>query len=278
MICNVMDIPVNYEEYGEGKPILCIHGYSVDHRLMSGCLEPVFENIQGYRRIYIDLPGMGKTPSDKWIKNSDNMLEVVSGFINAVIPNENFLIAGESYGGYLTLGLLHNKRERIDGALFIAPQLKSWIINNIEKEKLPKPQLLWIADNMPTEEEDSEVKEFLNFAVIATKEIFEKNKEQVLCGIKIADNDFLYNYFDGSYNHNFEAALRIMEYEKPTCIITGRQDHAVGYLDAFEMLKRFPRATFAVMDCAGHNLQIENENIFNQMVADWIKRINCKFP
>ena len=76
MVCLIRDIPIYYEEYGEGRPVLCIHGYSVDHHLMTGCLEPVFTQMSGYRRIYLDLPGMGKTPAASWIQNADDMLEI----------------------------------------------------------------------------------------------------------------------------------------------------------------------------------------------------------
>lgn len=38
-------------------------------------------------------------------------------------------------------------------------------------------------------------------------------------------------------------------------------------------LKKFSRATFAVLDRAGHNLQIEQENIFNSMINEWLMRI-----
>ena len=75
MICSVHDIPIYYKEYGEGKPVIFIHGWPVDHRMMADLFEPIFTKIQSYRRIYLDLPGMGKTPSVNWIKNSDDMLK-----------------------------------------------------------------------------------------------------------------------------------------------------------------------------------------------------------
>lgn len=34
MLCMVQDIPIYYEEYGSGKSILCIHGYSAGHQAM----------------------------------------------------------------------------------------------------------------------------------------------------------------------------------------------------------------------------------------------------
>jgi len=99
MVCSIRDIPVYYEEYGKGIPVLCIHGWPVDHRMVVDMLEPVFNEMQGYRRIYIDLPGMGQTPSAQWIKSSDNMLEVVVEFIHAVIGEQSF---------YLLVGLMED--------------------------------------------------------------------------------------------------------------------------------------------------------------------------
>ncbi|MDR6724439.1 pimeloyl-ACP methyl ester carboxylesterase [Paenibacillus amylolyticus] len=49
--CKVKHANIYYEEMGTGKPIIMIHGFSPDHRLMSGCMEPIFEKIPGWRRI-----------------------------------------------------------------------------------------------------------------------------------------------------------------------------------------------------------------------------------
>jgi len=61
MICNLENIDINFKMIGEGRPIVILHGYYVDHIMMVGCLEPIFEEVTGLKRIYIDLPGMGKT-------------------------------------------------------------------------------------------------------------------------------------------------------------------------------------------------------------------------
>jgi pimeloyl-ACP methyl ester carboxylesterase len=59
------DVPMHYVEYGEGLPVLTLHGAGVDHREVMGCLDPVFDAPPGYRRIYPDLPGMGRTPGPR---------------------------------------------------------------------------------------------------------------------------------------------------------------------------------------------------------------------
>ncbi len=52
MICKIDNHSVYYEEIGSGKPILCIHGFPEDHRTMIGCVEPIMESFDHYRRIY----------------------------------------------------------------------------------------------------------------------------------------------------------------------------------------------------------------------------------
>lgn len=272
MICEIQGIPVYYEQHGEGKPVLCIHGWSVDHRVMSGCFEPVFDQLQGYRRLYPDLPGMGKTPSADWIRNSDNTLKILVEFINTVIGDKNFLLAGQSYGGYLTMGLIHELKSRIDGVLLLCPMVDSWETVS-QPEKLPKKSIIRCSKSPGLNKESAEFRAFLDFAVIATPEVFEKYTKDIVSGFKMHDVDFLSKHYKGEYNPDFENKLRLVTFDKPSCILAGRQDHHVGYSTAYAMLERFPRATFAVLDCAGHNLQIENEPVFAQLVTDWICRL-----
>ena len=106
MICRIRDAEVYYEIIGEGKPVLIIHGCAPDHRLMKRCMETVFQKSKGYQRIYIDLPGMGKSNAPDWINSSDCILELLTAFIEKIIPTKDFLLVGESYGGYLASGIL----------------------------------------------------------------------------------------------------------------------------------------------------------------------------
>jgi pimeloyl-ACP methyl ester carboxylesterase len=47
----------------------------------------------------------------------------------------------------------------------------------------------------------------------------------------------------------------------------------VGYLDQFDLLPHYPRATYAVLDTAGHNLQIEQPQLFNALMGEWLDRV-----
>ena len=101
MLANLNGIPVHYEERGRGTPVLALHGAGVDHREIMGALEPLFADRPGYRRIYPDLPGMGRTPAPDTIDSTDAVLDLLLGLVDAVIGEQAFLVVGHSSGGYL---------------------------------------------------------------------------------------------------------------------------------------------------------------------------------
>ncbi len=62
-------------------------------------------------------------------------------------------------------------------------------------------------------------------------------------------------------------------FEKPTLILMGRQDAHVGYRDGWDILEFYPRATFVVLDRAGHALGVEQEGLFQAIVNEWLDRV-----
>lgn len=269
MKCKLNNIEVNYEVYGEGKPILMLHGSPVDHRLMKGCMEPVFSNKSGYKRIYIDLPGMGKTKGERWITSLDAMLEVVIHFIEKIIKDENFLLVGESFGGYLSRGVLHKIGDRVDGMLLICPA----IFLDEKKRNIPAHVILKKDDKLLSQLDFEDAEKFKAIQVVQNKINWERFRDEILCSIKIADIEFLESIDANGYDFSFNVDNMDIKFNKPCLIILGRQDSRVGYKDAWRILEKYPRATFAVLDRAGHNLQIEQAELFNNLVNEWLDRI-----
>ncbi len=60
-----------FEERGSGLPIVNLHGWPGEHGQMMAMMEPLFQRPFNWRRIYPDLPGMGKTPGPKWLVSHD---------------------------------------------------------------------------------------------------------------------------------------------------------------------------------------------------------------
>jgi pimeloyl-ACP methyl ester carboxylesterase len=268
MECDLDKITIYYEIHGEGYPILMLHGFEVDHRVLKGCMEPLFDNKLGYKRIYFDLPGMGKTAGESWIKNSDQMLDIVIDFIDKIIPNQEFIIVSESYGCYLARGVIFKKYEFVKGMLFICPV----IFAKPNNRDLPKHVILVKDPELLSNLTKIEVEDFENIAVIQNRRIWKRYRDEFFSGVKAANKDFLEKIWETGYAFSFDVDQLINKFDKPTLFLMGRQDSIVGYRDAWKIIEKYPRASFIVLHQAGHILQIEKEKLFNCLVSEWLDR------
>ena len=58
----------------------------------------------------------------------------------------------------------------------------------------------------------------------------------------------------------------------PTLILAGRQDSSVGWAGAGDLVDVYPRASFAVVDGAGHALLHEQPEVVAALLRHWIAR------
>lgn len=60
-----------YETRGDGRPLVVLPWFGLDHGSVVAAFEPVFAGRPGWRRIYVDLPGTGASPGgeppDGWL-------------------------------------------------------------------------------------------------------------------------------------------------------------------------------------------------------------------
>jgi pimeloyl-ACP methyl ester carboxylesterase len=255
---------LHHVSFGEGVPVLSLHGWTPDRRLMSGCLEPVFAELPGYRRLYPDLPGMGRSPAGA-IDSSDGIMAEVRAFVDEQIGDEPFLLIGESYGGYLARALVAERPEQILGLSLICPiGTALWHADRTVPEHVAlrtEPGVL----ELLTEGED-----FTDLAVVRTAATLEAYRRDVAPGLAVADTEALdriqKNWALSSAPESGPA------YQRPTLIVCGRQDSVTGFEDQYALLPHYPPATYAVLDVAGHNLQLEQPELFAALIREWVHR------
>lgn len=267
-VTKLLETDLYYEIYGEGIPIIMLHGWGIDHQLMSGCMENIFEECKyNFKRIYIDLPGMGKSKASKSIKKSDDILDVILAFIEAVIPEQKFILVGESYGGYLARALVQRKSTQILGLLLICPLMYP----GYRKGNVPKLRVLE-KDSLFLESLDDKEKSYFEYiTIVQNRKVWERFKTDIYDALINQDSNFLNNVLDGAFTYDIDKLEK--PFDKPSLILVGKQDTEVGYKDQFKLLEEYPRASFAVLDKAGHNLQIEQVKLFNSLVYEWLERI-----
>jgi pimeloyl-ACP methyl ester carboxylesterase len=265
--CQIRDITFNYEDIGSGTPLLALHGWPLDHRHMLNALEPVFARHPGWRRLYPDLPGMGRTKAADWIETHDQMLELVIELVDRLIPGERFAVAGVSYGGWLVRGLVHEYGDRVAGALIEVPVVAGDARDRILPEHWVRHQdVAYLATPGPGEEGSREM------VVAQSLEVLDSWRRTISPAIEIADHDFL-ERLGGNYRFCFDPDDLAGPFGGPSLIVTGRFDHVCGYREAFDLLDLYPFATYAALDWAGHALPDERAELHRALVSDWLERM-----
>lgn len=253
---------IDYEIIGDGAPILFLHGWGMDKRIMTGCFEPIFDNLNNFRRIYIDLPGMGMSTAGN-VTCSDEILEILHSFAEEIV-GEKFIIAGESYGGYLARGFVKQHPEMVNGIILLCPLVYPGTRQGrVEPLKVIKRDDDFLS-TLTKEQYDS----FTYMNVVLTKSVYERYSKDIMPAIEIQDRYFLDEVLDGSYYFDVDEIEQ--PFELPCLIVVGKQDTEVGYKDQFNLIKNFPNATYCAINGAGHNLQIEQPELFESIVKQWL--------
>lgn len=266
---NINGCELHYEIMGKGIPTICLHGSFVDKNLMKGCLETSFEGTPNFERIYVDLVGMDESPSNTKVKGSDELLQLLVEFIKEIVRESPFILIGESFGGYLSLALIKYFKTQILGMFLICP----CVIGNKEKRVLPEKI------NLPAHPIDISASEkeaydaFINMAVVINENTWKRYYEEVWTGIKKADGNFL-STFEENYVLTEEDEFTKIHFQNPAVFLMGRQDHMVGFEDTLSLRKNFSQGTFAILNGVGHNLQIEQPELFDCFLTNFLECFN----
>ncbi len=259
---------LNIVQQGEGRPVLALHGFGPDHRQMAGILEPLFAGCPGYRRIYPDLPGFGRSPIGE-VRSSVEMVAVLAELFDELVTEGKLLLVGYSYGGYLAAELARRRRAQVAGLALICPL----VIPQFNERELPTHQVL-VRD--PAAVADLELAERVQFetsAVVQTRETLTRFTAEVASGLHAHDAVAASRLQINDYGLPESPYADAESAEFPVLIIAGRQDSIVGYRDQWRPARGYPRATLAVLDAAGHQAALERPALTAALLTDWLDRV-----
>jgi pimeloyl-ACP methyl ester carboxylesterase len=264
MRCDLGDTSIYYDAHGAGRPIVILPGQPSDHRLMERFMEPAFAGREGWLRIYPDLPGTGQSPAAERLASAEGMLGAMLAFIDSVIAGQRFVLAGLSYGGYLARGVMYHRAAQVDGLLLCVPQVRA----DPAAGQLPPRQAV-VADPALA----AQLGPIANLMVVQNAPMADALRE-IVAQVRLADQDFL-ERVEAAGSFAADVDHPPTPYERPTLLITARQDHICGYQDAWDLLPRYPRATFAVLDRAGHLINTEQATLCHALLREWLDRVEA---
>lgn len=247
------------ETIGQGEPVI------IFHRASAGYLEPIFQKNPGWQRIYIDPPAVGNSSSDAWIYNADVALEVMLKTIEILIPGQQFAVAGFSYFGYMSMGVIKNMPGKVKGALLTCPVT----IPQMNERNLAVSDYK-LTDSAFYQALRPEEAALINGFVVQTEETYQVARHQRRNDV-LLNVEFWNRIKENSYHFSFSTDSII--HQGPSLIFLGLQDPVVGYLDGLALARNFPRGSIVALDLASHSLPYEQNEIFSLLVSHWLERL-----
>jgi pimeloyl-ACP methyl ester carboxylesterase len=254
---------------GSGTPLLLVHGFCVDHRLLLA-LDGAIDAHGGWRRIYVDLPGMGRSDAGPEIDSSDAVADAVVAFVRQELGDEPFAVLGSSYGGMIARHLAAVLPAQVLGLALLAPLVDA----GPGAQDAPERVVLVEDAALLRSLEPDDAREYAEMAVVQSPEGWALFRAHALPGLRSFRPEVI-GRLRARYPLTVEPEVRSTPFRRPTLLVTGRHDHVVGHRAAAALVDRhYPHATTAVLDRAGHNVHLDQPSLTAALVADWLTRMD----
>ena len=260
------DAAIYYEQSGEGKPAVMLHGYALNGLMWSFQKESVTAN---HKMIAVDLRGFGQSSCNKrW--SSDIMAEDIAGLIES-LDLHDCTIVGFSMSGPVAVKLALGLPQRIGKLALVSSILPSTGRARNEKER-----------NTQRKERDLLTLRGVNAWADAmgirkgplVGNIFQRNPESKEVWEQMLSRhnpDFLGCMMEAreSQSENIDWRARLSEIKQQTMIIVGAQD--ARFIDASKYMARtIPGARLEIISGAGHIVNLERPDEFNRIFREFL--------
>ncbi len=242
---------VYYEEAGDSKwkTIIFIHG-------AGGSSATWFMQLKGLSKSYhvvaIDLNGHGKTRDRA---EGDIVHSYLHDVDEVVTKFDRPFLAGHSMGGALTQLYALSHPDNVAGIILVGTGAKLRVT----------PIVFNLLEN-DFEGYVEAVRDFM-FYENTSEEMIEASKHEVRkCPVPIIRRDF-------ELCDHFDIMDKVSQINIPTLIIVGDKDVMTPLKYAQYLSDKIQGSVMHVIESAGHSVMLEQFNVFNELVKEWIEKI-----
>ncbi|MEV7601756.1 alpha/beta fold hydrolase [Kitasatospora sp. NPDC089797] len=257
------DTVLHHTAFGDGTPLVLIHGYTVDHRVLLP-LEPAFADRPGWRRLYLDLPGHGASPRLPGPTSAAALAEAVFDWIDAELGDRPFAVVGQSFGGQLARAVTARYGEQVLGSALLVP-----VVHWAGDRTLPAETVLERDEDLLARLPAADRELFGYVMARLTEPVWELFAQYVLPGLR-AHDEAAAAELETAFLLPDWPERRAPEHRGRHLLVTARQDALVGWRDQLALLDHYPRMAAAVLDGVGHNPQVESAAAVRELVGRWL--------
>lgn len=256
---------------GDGPPVVFLHGWMMDHRDEAATYDAVFAG-RGYRRIYLDLPGMGQSAGAAVPDDLDGFADRLTAEIGELTGGEAFLLSGTSAGALLACGIAARQPGGLRGLLLRVP-----LVHGPDAHRDIDPVRPLRAASPDPDAVPADIAGLLDQPPLIqdrrwTRGLYRKLRERIVPAMRLADLARLGPVRTDPARYDLRHDLAM--FDRPALILAARQDDNVGWRDALSRFADWRRATLALLDAAGHEFPLDRQMpLMRALVEDWLDRL-----
>ena len=255
-------IQTNYHEYGQGEPVLLIHGSGPGVTSWANWRLTIPALAENFHVIAPDIVGFGYTerPADVQY-NMETWLNHIFGFLDA-LGIEITHIVGNSFGGGLALAMAIRAPQRVGRLVLMGSAgLPFTLTEGLDRVWGYTPSI----DNM---------RGLLDLFAFDRSRVTEdlarmRFEASVRPGIQEAFAQMFPAPRQNGVNGLASDAVAIKALPHTTLIVHGREDKVIPLASSFDLFSMIQKAQIHVFGQCGHWTQIEHAARFNKLINDF---------
>jgi pimeloyl-ACP methyl ester carboxylesterase len=256
----VRDLDMAFVDEGSGLPLLLVHGFPLDHSMWK---YQTAELAQHCRVIAPDLRGFGGTTATQGTATMEQMADDLAALLDELGVHEKILFCGFSMGGYIGWQFARKYEDRLQALVAcdtraIADTPEQAASRRELAERVLREGAAPVAEAMLPKLFSSETQERRPDLVNATRDVILRTRpEGIVAALRgLAERP--------------DVTEMLPKIAVATLVIVGEHD-AISSPDEMQgIAESIPNAAWVVVPHAGHLSPLENPDVFNEALAQYI--------
>ncbi len=266
MKIEIAGIQYYWEVCGNGKPLVCLHGFAEDHTTWKNF------QLQGYSLYKIDLIGHGQTdaPPEKYYYELPVLLEHLRQILREIVPEDQYALLGYSMGGRLALAYALTYPEEVAEIIL---ESSSWGIGDLEIKQARLKQDQGLAEKILLKGINWFQSYWAELPIFASqkklpKPVWQEIQQRRRQNSALALANTLWGTGQGVFPYYGE---QVKSFERPILYICGSLDAKYRALGQ-QMAAANSRICCKIMDGVGHNVHLEAPEAYQKTVQEFLKK------